>query len=701
MRKTLAFVLVFMVLLTSLFGITATAQSPTENQDSYLYTYWQESVDAPAGYAFDNIIDGTDMGTVPLSKPSDFYVDDENNELYILDSGNGRILRADSEYKVNKIFDSFIYNGEKLDIKGAEGVFVKEDKIVIADTVNSRVIVSDKDGNVSLLLTKPDATSYGEETVFNPIKVIMDSAGNYYVVCKGVYKGAVVFDPKGNYVGFYGSNEVTLTLKVIANAFWKKILNEAQTSQMISAVPVEFSNLDIDSEGFIYSSAKSDSENRKNTIRKLNYAGDNVLKADAAPVSNKFGTLDFDINTVFSDTQFSDVNIAEDGIISALDSVSGQIYQYDQDGRFVGVFAGYGKYEGSFVSPVAIEYFGGKYIVLDSQKNNITTFIKTEYGKLLFEAIALYNSGKYEQSFDLWNEILKKNSNCEVAYQGMADALYSLGRAKESLDFYKMAYDQEGYSEAFEEVRADFLKDNFALLMIVLVALCALPFVLMRVKRKNKINSKQVLVDRKPWVYPFRMIIHPSDSCQDMRYLKKERFSVAFIILFVWYVAAVLKAQLSGFLFNLNPIGNVNILLILLSTVGIFFIFTISNWSISTLTDGEGNYKQIFCVCSYALIPAIIGMLVSTLLSNVLVLEEAMFVDWIYWITSGYSVVLMVIGLKHEHQYEGGSTILNFIFSVVGLLLILFLILLLFSLMQQLYVFIRTVFFEVSIRNYV
>lgn len=701
MRKIITFVMVFCVMATMLCVCTASAATVAENQDSYLYTYWQESVDSPTGYAFDKVISSANMGIDSLKSPSDFYVDDNSNLLYILDSGNGRIVVVNENYKCEKIIDSFIYKNEKLDIVGAQGVFVNKGKIVIADTEHNRVIVSDLSGKVSMVLTKPNATSYGEETVYNPSKVVMDSAGNFYVVCKGVYKGAVVYDPKGNYVGFYGSNDVTLTLKVIANAFWKKILSEEQTSQMISAVPVEFSNLDIDAEGFIYSSTKSDSENRKNTIRKLNYAGDNVLKADAAPVSNKFGTLDFNLDAVFDDTQFADVHIANDGIISGLDSVSGKIFQYDQEGRLVSIFADAGEYAGSFVTPTALEYFNNQYIVLDGDKNSITAFSLTEYGKVLFEAISLYNNGKYEKSYELWNEILKINSNSEIAYQGMADALYSLGRADEALEYYKLAYDQEGYSEAFEYVRGAFLKKHFLVLMLILACLCILPFVLINMKRKNKINSKQVLVDRKAWHYPFRMMIHPADSCQDMRYLKKERYKVAFVILFMWYFVTVLKAQLSGFLFNLNPIGNVNILLIFLSTVGIFVIFTISNWSISTLSDGEGNYKQIFCVCSYALLPAIIGTLLSTVLSNVLILEEAIFVNWIQWIANGYTIFLMVIGLKHEHQYEGKSTVLNFIFSAIGLLLILFLILLLFSLMQQLYVFLRTVIFEVSIRNYV
>jgi len=701
MRKIITAVIVFCLLLSAIFGVTASADTVSENQDSFSYTYWKKSVSVPTAYSLKSIFDGTKTDIGGFKNPSDFYVDDQHEELYILDSGNGRIVVVDKDFECKRIIDKFSFEGEVLDITGSQGIFVDEKQIVISDTENARILVCDQQGNVKLILTKPDAASFGKETVFKPTKVIADTAGNYYAVCSGVYKGAVVYDSKGNYVGLYGSNEVTITIKVLANSLWKKILNEEQTSQMVSAVPVEFSNLDIDKEGFIYSCTKSDAENRKNTIRKLNYAGDNVLKADAAPVENKFGILDFKLEGVFDDTQFTDVHIAEDGIISAVDRVAGKVFQYDQEGRLVSIFADSGQYAGSFVSPSAIEFFGDNYIVLDNKKNNISVFTKTKYGETLFKAIALYNDGKYEDSFDLWNEILVKNSNCEIAYQGMADALYSLGRAGESLKYYKMAYDQEGYSEAFEHVRGELLKKYFPVMMAVLVIICILPFVLMRLKNKKNGKSKLLLYNKEPWRYPFRMIIHPTDTCQDMRFLKKERVGVAVAILLVWYFVSVLKEQLSGFLFNLKPIGDVNIILILLSTVGIFFLFTIANWSIATLTDGEGNYKQIFCSCSYALIPAIIGTICYILLSNVLTIEESVFATAILWLGNGYSIFLIIIGLKHEHQYEGKDTIKNFIFSLIGLFIIIFLILLVFSLMQQLYVFVRTVMFEVSIRDYV
>lgn len=700
MRK-IGIISIILVLLLVLGSGSLIALADTGVRDeTYNYTYWRDSIDAPSSYAVSSVTDGNTLGVGDLNSPSDMYYSDEDGLLYLLDSGNGRIIVLNEENKAERIIDGFVYEGERLDFTGAQGVFSGYGKIVVADTKNSRVICSDTEGNVELMLLKPDSAAFGKETVFTPSKVVMDSSGNFYVVCAGVYKGAAVYDNTGSFVGFIGSNNVVLTVKVLADALWKKILSQEQTSQMISAVPVEFSNLDIDEGGFIYSCTKSDTENRSNTIRKLNYAGNDVLNADKMPVNEKFGELDTDFESnAFSDTQFIDIHIAPDGIISGLDRTKGMVYQYDQEGRLIAIFGGSGEQKGSFSSPAAIENRNGKILVLDSAKATLSEFSVTEYGSLLYEAIELYNDGKYESSYSLWEEILRRNSNCEIAYQGIADALYSMGKAKDSLGYYKMAYDQEGYSDAFKQVRDDFLRDNFWLVIVLLLAVCSLPFVLPRIKRKNAVNSKQVLVDRKVWKYPFRMILHPGDTCQDVRYLKKESFSVAAVILFIWYAVTVLNSQLSGFIFNLKPIGDLNIIFVLLSTVGVFLLFTVSNWAVSTLTDGEGNYKQIFCICAYALVPAIIGTVVSTVLSNLLVLEEGIFVSWISLLANAYSVVLMIIGLKHEHRYEGGRAILNFVFSVIGLVLILFLILLLFSLIQQLYVFIGTIYFELSIRG--
>jgi len=690
-----------LVILPAVCTISVAAVEIDPSYGGYTYSYWRKSVDVPVAYVPVASFRGEDCGTTEFDSPSDMYMDDDSGLLYILDSGNGRVVVLDSSLKFQYEITSFTYNDEALDITGAQGIFVYKETLVIADTENARVLYCNSDGQVVKIIEKPDSKSFGEETQFKPSKVVMDYSENLYVVCSGVYKGAAVFDREGQFSGFFGANRVALTLRVLADALWKRLLSEEQTEQMITAVPVEFQNLDIDSKGFIYSCTKATTENVYNTIRKLNYAGNDVYNSEQPPVSGKFGELDIDYTTeTLSDTQFSDINIDDKGIISAIDTTRGRVFQYDQSGHLVSIFGGYGEYIGCFKKPTAIEKCGVYLVVLDAAKNTITSFRMSEYGELLFKAVELYNSGKYSQSIELWNQVLSRNRNCELAYNGIADALYSMGKKRESLKYYKLSYDQDGYSEAFSDIRNEFLRDHFWIVIVLLVFMGSLPFLYSRLSNKKSIVAKHTLVVRNRWVYPLRMMIHPVDSCADVRYLKKESYLVAGIILALYYVCSILKEQFTGFLVNIQPAGHVNILIIFISTVGVFVLFTISNLAVSTLSDGEGNYKQIFCITSYALLPSIIGMILVTILSNILVLDEIIFLDWISLLANGYSIILIIIGLKTEHQYEGSKPIINFIFSVIGLLLIFFLILLLGGLIQQLYVFIRTLIYEWSIRGY-
>ena len=90
MRKILMIIMVVLILALSAFGFCVSAEQVNENQDSYLYTYWKDSVNAPAGYALDTVLDGKSLGVDSFSAPSDFYVFDKTDKLYMLDSGNGR-----------------------------------------------------------------------------------------------------------------------------------------------------------------------------------------------------------------------------------------------------------------------------------------------------------------------------------------------------------------------------------------------------------------------------------------------------------------------------------------------------------------------------------------------------------------------------------------------------------------------------------
>lgn len=68
----------------------------------------------------------------------------------------------------------------------------------IADTGNSRLLVCDLDGNVQLELTRPDSTLYENET-FKPQKVVVDKAGNIYMVLNNITNGSAMFNSDGEF----------------------------------------------------------------------------------------------------------------------------------------------------------------------------------------------------------------------------------------------------------------------------------------------------------------------------------------------------------------------------------------------------------------------------------------------------------------------------------------------------------------------
>lgn len=54
------------------------------------------------------------------------------------------------------------------------------------------------------------------------------------------------------------------------------------------------------------------------------------------------------------------------------------------------------------------------YMCLTAAKATVTVFKQTEYGLLLKEALALYNDGRYDASYEAWEKVLKRNGNMRL-----------------------------------------------------------------------------------------------------------------------------------------------------------------------------------------------------------------------------------------------------------------------------------------------
>lgn len=199
--------------------------------------------------------------------------------------------------------------------------------------------------------------------------------------------------------------------------------------------------------------------------------------------------------------------------------------------------------------------------------------------------------------------------------------------------------------------------------------------------------------------YAFHLIFHPFSGFWDLKHEKKGSLKAAFVIAGLLILADILKVQFTGFLYNPEYDGiSLNIFKEAATTLGTLLLWCVGNWSLTTLMDGEGSFKDIFIVSAYALWPMIIVGVPLTFLSNAMPSAYAQVYDLIRWAGIIWSGFLMLSGTMVVHQYTMSKTVLTSILIVIAMLVIIFLLLLFFNLLSQLTSFIGALYWEIALR---
>lgn len=199
--------------------------------------------------------------------------------------------------------------------------------------------------------------------------------------------------------------------------------------------------------------------------------------------------------------------------------------------------------------------------------------------------------------------------------------------------------------------------------------------------------------------FPLHLIVHPFDGYWDLKYENRGRLGVAFSVLALVVLTMIVQRQYAGFLVNFNDLRRLNSIDELLFFVLPFFLWCISNWSVTTLMGGEGKFKEILMASAYALIPMVLIYPPMTLASRFMVQEETVFYYLLNTVALIWFVLLLFVGTMTVHQYSPSKTVLTMFLSVIVMLVIVFLGTLVFSMMQQIYSFIVNVYREIIFRQ--
>lgn len=496
--KKILSLLLCTVLIAGIAVLPATA-SAAESGYTYSYDWWEDPQLSPDFYETIGVYTATDLGLdLALSKPEGLFVHD--GFIYICDTGNNRIieLKRDNAVKlsVNRIIDTLTGNADVLTLNQPTDIaFDGEGNMYIADMNNQRVVKCSPDLEYIMQFNRPVDANIKEDATFIPRKLATDVSGRVYCVATNINQGLVKYEADGTFVGFIGANKAVYNFY---DYLRKRLATQEQRDLMVDFVPTEYTNIFMDSDGFLFVcsvNVKEEDVFQGNTdsVRRLNLLGNDILIENGVDyVAGDFWT-DGGESGYTGMSLFTDVTAFENGVYVCLDKTRSRLFGYDDQGRTLFCFGGPGNLDGYFRGPVALDHYGYDLIVLDQIDCSITLFTPTEFGKTVYNAIDEFSAGHYENSETAWRKAMALNGNYDMAYIGIGRALLRQKEYKEAMEYFELKWDDKNYSKAYKQYRKVWAKENIGWIVAIIAVIVLVPLIRGRLKKiKFQIDTADI-----------------------------------------------------------------------------------------------------------------------------------------------------------------------------------------------------------------
>lgn len=712
-KKITGIIAIFMISICLTAAVSADVGLPFE---TYTISRDYREIASPPAYVPDEMFRAEELGTSGLISPSDMEVHED--ELFILDAGSNRILVLDESFRLKREIEGFINDGKEDHFSSPEGLTISPaGELYIADTANSRIVRMDLYGELITVYDRPDISVLEDDYKYLPLKTGVDRGGRIYVIARGVNRGLIVLDENGSFVNFTGAPRVTYDPITL---IWKTILPRSAAKYMLKFVPTEFSNLYLDKESFIYTTIKSNdtttlytaissrSQTTAKVVQRFNATGNDVLRRFGdIPI---VGDVNWDLPSVTSSgllapadmtegaSAFEDITVDESGCYYCIDSYRGRIFAYDNDGNLLYAFGSNARREGNVQLGVAIELFSDKIVVLDRLGAQIVTYSQTDYGKKIQEAALLFNSGKYQKSYEKWNEVARYNGNLTIAYIGIGKSAYRLGDQATAMTNLRKANEKEYYSKAFYARRSAVINDFFpAIFAGTVVSIVVLVLFLLGVFKRKLSPGKPEHAVVSGMKYSLYLIVHPFDGFWDLKNEKRGNAAAGSVIFALAVISYIFRRQYCSYLYSEYDPATFNIFTEILIIVLPVMLWVLANWSLTTLMSGKGNMKDIYIATTYSLTPMILLFIPVSLMTHVLSLEEQAYVSFFINLAFVWIALLIFFGTMITHQYAFSKSVITGVMIIAGMVIIIFIGILFYNLLQRMLTFIISSWQELTL----
>lgn len=614
------------------------------------------------------------LTTLGLNAPEDLVIS-EDGKLYIADTGNSRIVIYDTVTKeVSKIL-------EYEEFQSPRGLWLSSNgNLYVADSRAKMVFIFDPQLNLLQKITRPDTPSFGD-TSFDPAKVAADLRGNIYVIGEGVYSGVIQLSKDGEFLGFFTSNVVQLSP---LERMQSLLFTREQMERLLNRNPATFANIAIDQRGIVYTVTLG---TEINPIKKHRTDGTNMFTSALKGAA--------DISDIWVDERLNIYAASRSGYINVYTQEGDMIFQFGNSSANLDI-------AGLYTSLTAITVDSqGNIWTLDNIKGYIQSFRPTEYAQQIYSALEHYYAGFYDQAQEEWTEVLRLNQMAVIAHEGIGRTYMTQNEYSTALEHFKVAGSHRLYSEAFWELRNDFLQEYLGRIIGLILALYFAARICNEVNKRRKGHAKSKVTQLKENLvqtkairsirYCFTVARHPFNAYYELRVGREGSIINSAILYIILFISLMLYMLYKGFIYQYSSVEDIDVGSLVLGFWAVVILFIFCNYLVTSINDGEGDFKKVFMSPAYAMLPAIIALLSVVVLSYALTTNEAFILDFVLIIGCVWSIILLFIGLETIHNYSFWETIRSIVFTIIFIVLIIVVILIISIMWDQVWQFLSTI----------
>ncbi len=195
--------------------------------------------------------------------------------------------------------------------------------------------------------------------------------------------------------------------------------------------------------------------------------------------------------------------------------------------------------------------------------------------------------------------------------------------------------------------------------------------------------------------YILLTLFHPTQAYYKIQKQAPRWF--AFVLIPFACIMPVLSIYMTHYPLQSADVRDKNVVVELLTALVLIVTWIVANYAVSTINDGEAQFRSVMVGTAFSLLPYIIFTVPLALASNLMCAEELGLYRFLKAVIYIWVGILLFIQVATTNNYTLGQTLFNIIVTLVCMIMVWAAISIIFLQVSDWYHFIKDVLYELKI----